>query len=290
MAVRSFACVASVAVLAAAAAPPTPPVPAAPADEVAALVKEFNLPPVNPVPVPPQPGASGGAKDLAATAPGPARLDRLSYTAAALRTYAADVSPADIVKPENRGTYPLRVAVLDAFRTIREVWGGADEHGLRTEFIGPNSDELKKQVFAEQMFPAEAIAKLEAVVLRLEQAADRREKETKRWQAHYDYALAQCHTRLVFLYEYNTALAHIRTESLPSLDAAKGENALRLVPTAKLLGKSDVKALAKRAAALYDRIAAAHPGTPWAAAAARDEALALGLRWVPFAAKVGKAD
>ena len=290
MAVRSFACVASVVVLAAAVATAAPPVPPAPADEVAALVEEFDLPPVNPVADPSRPGVGGGAGDLAAVVPKPPRLDRLRYAPPDLAPYAADVSPADIVKPENRETYPLRIAVLDAFRTIRETWGGAGARGLRTEFAGPNTDAVKRQILDEQEFPARATAELELALMGLEKAADRRAKETKRWRAHYDYALAQCHTRLVFLNEYNLALASLRTGNLPEPDARKGENALRLVPSAELRGRSDAKALAKRAAKLYEQILADHPGTPWAAAAARDQELVLGLRWVPFAAKVEKAD
>ena len=36
-----------------------------------------------------------------------------------------------------------------------------------------------------------AIARVEAAIFRLEQLAGLRDKEPKRWQAHYDYALAQ---------------------------------------------------------------------------------------------------
>src|SRR5207244_2449575 len=83
-----------------------------------------------------------------------------AFPAAALKGYEADVSFEEIRKPENAKNYPLRIAVLDAFGMIRDLWK-QDWLVLRTEFSGPTTFEVKKEIAEEQLVPARAIARLE---------------------------------------------------------------------------------------------------------------------------------
>lgn len=178
-----------------------PPALAPPAD-VTALARECALPPTRP-----------GEEVF--------RVDRLPFLAVALKPYAEDV-PLDAVRADPQ-RYKLRAAVLAAFDTTRQVWVSTPNLpvpkvkkpvvGKRktpdvflTRVAGPITAALKEDVRAYQVFPAIALVKLDAAVADLQAVAALRAKEPKRWQAHYDHAVAQCHARMVFLNEYDLAL------------------------------------------------------------------------------------
>lgn len=244
---------------------PLPPL--APKKDVTAIVREFAVPQLHSSKVEPTP------------------IEGMVYFAAALKQYEADASLDEIRKPANSEKYPLRLAVLDAIGTLRDLFG-KDWFVLRKEFSGPLSVEVKKQIAEEQLVPARVILKLEIVFDRLEAVEPQRANELRRWQAHYDLAVATCLARLAFLHEYNMMLGQIRLENLPDLNAAKGENAYRLVSANELKSTTSVKKLAERSSKLFDQIVEEHRGTPWAIAAAREKAAPLGLRWEGFVAKM----
>ena len=254
-----------------------PPALAPPAD-MTALARECALPPTRP-----------GDEVF--------RVDRVPFLAAALKPYAEDV-PVD-ADPRR---YPLRAKVLAAFDVTWQVWATTPDLPVPkirnlvvgkkkppdvflTRVAGPITAAFKEDVRAYQVFPAVALVKLEAAVVELEAVAALRAKEPKRWQAHYDYALAQCHARTVFLNEYDLALGYVLRDELPDLDAKKGQDGWRLVPAEKMLSKKDVKAMAEAARERFEKVAADHPGTPWAALAAREMAAPPGLKWEPTSSK-----
>jgi hypothetical protein len=81
------------------------------------------------------------------------------------------------------------------------------------------------------------------------------------------------------LSEYNRALAHVKTESLPDLPAdAIG---WRLVSSAKLAGKRDVQKLFADANEGFAQMALAYKGTPWEVLAKRSLATLPAARWEP---------
>lgn len=214
---------------------------------------------------------------------GESGIANFPFPAEALAPYKADVPVSEIMA--NKDKYPLRVAVLDAYATIRDVWaknGGK----LREQFGGKTTDEAKKEILAEQIFPAEAIPRLERAIVLLEAVEPMRTAEPKRWQAHYDYALAQCKARLAFMHEYNLALGNIRTEVLPPLDAKKGQNGYKLVATEKMKVKKEAK-YADEAKELFDKIVTGYKGSPWAILAKRERVLSLGLAWQPVNLSAG---
>jgi uncharacterized coiled-coil protein SlyX len=234
--------------------------------EVSAIVREIEVPPLFPTP------------------PLPTPLDRRAFPAAALAGYEADVSIDVIRKPENAEMYAIRLAALDAIGVVRDIWGKY-RLVIRTEFSGEPTDEVKKTIMEEQKEMSRAILKLEAAVNRLEKVREKREDETKRWQATFDYALALARSRLIFMQEYNLVLGQIRKENLPPLDPKKGRSVYRLTASDTIQSGGDTRRLADRTERLLDRIKKEHANTPWAAAAKLDRAIPPGLEWVAVKSK-----
>lgn len=234
--------------------------------QVAKVVAEFSLP---------------GIK----TDDDPGGVAGFPYPAEVLAPYAEDVPLAKIKDPANAEKYEFRVKVVEALEAIRSVWGKDGKPQLRDEFVGETNDAVKAEVTREQKaFPAEATPRIELAVRLLEGVEAGRAEQPKRWQAHFDYALAQGRARLAFLHEYNLALGNIKTDVLPARDPKLGHDGYKLVAAATLKAK-DAKKLAEEANEVFDRLVAEHPGTPWAVQAKRDRALNLGLAWQPFNSK-----
>ena len=237
------------------------------AKEVAKIAKEVDLPPI----VPPT-GKS--------TIP----LDQRPFPAAALKGYEEEVPLETIQKPGNAEKYRFQLAVLDAVSTTRQLWKD-DRLLVRKELVGEPTAAVKKTVSDEQVPVARAIAKLEAILEKLESVQPKRDEQANRWQANFDYALAGVLARLVYLQEYNLLLGQVRSENLPDLNPKKDQDGYRLTPAAKLQSGASIRRMGDRAQRLLDRVTKDHPFTPWAAAAKRDRAVPLGLEWVPVRLK-----
>jgi hypothetical protein len=237
---------------------PTPP-PGLPPTEVAKLTAAIALPPIRERP-------TAGDDDMTL----PFAVDRMAaYTPAAADT-------------------PARTTAVAALDEIRKLWvltTGEDERGgLRTEFAGDTDDALKAAVARDQETPARLILALEDRDRMLTALTDSAaEDKSPYWRATFDFARAQVKARLAFMHEYNLLLGNIRTDSLPARDPKKGETGLQLVSVAKLKSKKDVQDIADAARELFAVVAKEHAGTPWAVAARRASAEALGLEWRPFA-------
>lgn len=273
----------TLALLAPAAAVAFPPSLAPPAD-VLALARECALPPTRP------------GEDVF-------RVDQMPFLASALKDYATDV-PLDAVAA-NPDRYKLRATVLGSFKSVREVWATTPElpvpkikklpllgkkakatpNVFLTRVTGPITAAFKDEVKAYQVFPATGILKLETALAALQTAAPLRDKEPKRWRAHFDYAVAQCTARVAFLNEYDLALGYVLREELPDLDAKKGQDGWRMVPAETMKSKRDVKAMAEAARGAFEKLTADHKGTPWAALAARELTAPPGLKWEAVSSK-----
>ncbi len=201
---------------------------------------------------------------------------RLPFTEEALKGYATDVSPDEILK--NMEKYPLRVATLRTLQAVRDVWPSALKDGKGAMLLSaPVTERLKKTISDAQQPLALALVKLEIELEALSAVVDQRARETKRWQAHYDYAVAEVRLRLVVLNEYNLLLARVRTETLPELPA--DATGWRLIPAAGLQSRRDVKEVLAAAQEGFAKVAADHKGTPWEVLAKRSQAFVPGLRW-----------
>jgi hypothetical protein len=242
---------------------PTPPKGTS-AAEIKGIEREFFVPPIR--------------SDLTDTG-----LSDLPYLDSVMKDYRADVSLDAIVK--EREKYPLRAATLAAFDAVREVWTGKPG----TEGIGnlkaipaPVTETLKKQILRDLEAYAVGIAKLELVDDELQKVAEHRAAESKRWQAHYDYARAMVKARLAYLNEYNKLMGDVRTETLPALDKSIGQDSYKLASSEKMKSKKEIQKFAEEAQEIFAKIIAEHPGTPWALQSKRERVFSLGLVWQPF--------
>jgi hypothetical protein len=146
---------------------------------------------------------------------------------------------------------------------------------------GPLSAVAKAGFLKSQQDPALKILELQQALEKLKNAAELRNKETKRWQAHYDFTVARMQARLVHIFEYNYLLGTIRLDSLPDLEQGF-HNGWRLASCEKpqvLAKEARVKDLSRQMNRAWKKVLDEHPSTPWAVFALRDQMSALGLEW-----------
>ncbi len=106
-----------------------------------------------------------------------------------------------------------------------------------------------------------------------------RDRETsRRWQAHYDLIRGRLMAMKIRCMEYNLACARMKKD--PPKFTKPGSNAWRLVPDAEIHLPGKAAEAAEEARALLQKVAADHPGTPWAVLAQRELKDPLGLKWV----------
>ncbi|MBY0514712.1 MAG: caspase family protein, partial [Gemmataceae bacterium] len=253
------------------------------ASEVAEIFDELQLPQIDA-----EGGKDGARDDVRADALIPFRADQLA-------DFKDDVPRAEVTKPENREKYLFRVTVIEAFAMINDLWGGGNGGPRIEREFKPAAgstmatEAVKKEIEKYQDFPATAGTKLESMLTRLEAVEGMRAAQPKRWQAHYDYAVAQVKARLAFLDEYNARLGNVRTDVLPELDPKKGQDGYRLVSSETIKSKK-AKEYADDAKERFDKIIADYKGTPWAIQARRDKTFAMGLVWQPFSSGAGMPD
>jgi hypothetical protein len=177
--------------------------------------------------------------------------------------------------------------VLDVMALLRDKWSaGAGATRIRDTVAGPINDALKNEVKKEQEFWAVSIAELELALERLKGLEPvRAEEPSKRWQAHYDFALAALKARLAYMNEYNKLLGNLVTESLPELKKDLGQDGYTLVASDTLKSGKEVKKMAEEAQTLFGEIATKYKGSPWAIQAKQERSVAIGLNWKPASLK-----
>jgi len=214
-------------------------------------------------------------------------LASFPFPADKLDPFKTTVTLEQILKDKEK--YNFEATVAEAFDKIRLVWdgkaaGGEAKAEIRRVFEGETSDAAKKTIKEDQIYPALAILELEEVISSLTKLASERETAPKRWQANYDYALAQAKARLAFMNEYNLLLGQIFTpEILPALDREKaGHTGWALATKEKMKSKKDMQTLRDESRELYAQIIEQYKGTPWEIQAKREKGIALGLEWQPY--------
>ncbi len=205
-----------------------------------------------------------------------------AFSAKALAEYKADYKTMKelAAMAKDKEKYPLRAAVLEISKALQETKRISMKESL-TNPGGAITPQIKAQFLKEQQTPGLMIFELEKLKAEIDMVADKRDVETsKRWQAHFDYAVARLQSRLVFLYEYNNILAQVRSDSLPALEPI--HNGWRVGSQKKVqINEPKVKDMVKSIGKTWKRIAEENPGTPWAILAQRESMTALGLVWRP---------
>jgi hypothetical protein len=235
--------------------------------EIGSIETEYNVPPFKP--------------DLEA-----ASLAMYPFTEEAIKDFKATEPLDDLLKDKEKNKFVAKT--YEAFQTIRDVWStGVDGSKLRNTIEmtdGKVTEATKKIIKDEQVVPATAILKLETAMVELETVAAMKAEQPKRWQAHYDYAMALLKARQAYMHEYDLLMGNVHTDTLPATDPKQGHVGLKLLTTDKMKSKKDVKDLAAAAVTLYEQMIKDYPGTPWAMAAKREKGVPLGLQWQPYSA------
>lgn len=182
-------------------------------------------------------------------------------------------------RPED---YKFQKAVVDAVKEIRKIFN--DTERLRVDFNGDTSDRAIEVIKSQQRYPAEIEAILREQLAELEKLAGEKQKQKKRWQANYDYVVAQLKMRIVYIYMYNQALANVVKKDLPESEEGGGGKAIvryQLAAVQKLPAgtPAEIRSLASEGKEAMIAIAENYPNTPWALLAKRDKGVALGLTW-----------
>ncbi|GIW78824.1 MAG: hypothetical protein KatS3mg105_0631 [Gemmatales bacterium] len=175
---------------------------------------------------------------------------------------------------------PLREAVILGTKALQE-----NSRTLQEVFIG-DMNALKQRVQQLQPDLARVRLLLTEALEKMRAAEKDLEKETsKRWKAHFQYVLARLLEREAYIYEYQSAIAQIRTDDLPPLNEKLGHKGWRLAAQERMKAKGaegrDAKKNAKEAKEILLKIAEEHKGTPWEIFARRDAQNYLGLVWQP---------
>lgn len=220
-------------------------------------------------------------------------LGAFPFGADKLEPFKSGVTIAQI--EADKENHKFEATVWESFNKIRNVWDGKaagieTKSEIRRVFEGETSDAAKKTIKEDQIYPALAILELEEVIAALMKLEPEREKASKRWQANYDYCMAQAKARLAFMNEYNLLLGQIFTpEVLPELKEGV-HTGWSLSSKEKMKSKKDIQTLRDESRELYTQIIEQYKGTPWEIQAKREKGIALGLEWQPYSPGGGMMD
>jgi hypothetical protein len=212
------------------------------------------------------------------------RLEMPVFSAKVLAEYRTDYPSWEALQAfiaAEPKKFALRKAVLEAMAALNQ----SHELKLLERIPSPKGtlpDAKAKVGFMR--FQNEAglkILDLQLALDKLKMAGELRVDECKRWQAHYDFAVARLLARTLFLFEYNFAVGSLRLDGLPDLEIGVHKG-WRLVSRKEPLVVSKefkVKDLAKQVKRSWKRIADDYPETPWAVNALHEQVSDLGLQW-----------
>jgi hypothetical protein len=180
-------------------------------------------------------------------------------------------TPAD--KDPDPEKHPLRLAALDTVKKMQDIDKRFNaEKGIKSE---PNDAQFKKTIEQKQQMPARLNQELEDVMAAMEKAELNRDKETKRWQAQFDYVFTQLLARRIAIMEYNFVLGNKLRKDSPVVKNPQN-NGWLIVPYEKLQ-QTDTRNWEKKRQEILDRLIKEHAGTPWEILARRDKTTYLGL-------------
>ncbi|MCS6977550.1 MAG: caspase family protein [Gemmatales bacterium] len=169
--------------------------------------------------------------------------------------------------------HPLRQVTLDTINKLLDIDKRFNaEKSIKAE---ANDAQFKASIERKQQQPARLNQELEEIMEAMEKAAADRDKDTKRWQAHFDYVFSQMLARRIAIMEYNFVLGNKLRKDSPIIMNPQN-NGWLIVPTERLQQK-DTRTWEKQRQEILDRIIKEHPGTPWEVLARRDKSTYLGL-------------
>jgi serine protease Do len=175
----------------------------------------------------------------------------------------------------NDAKVPLRETVRKAAQLLRQ-----HAKSFPQEVWAEDTPELMQEKVIEQQKNVATIqAAFTDMLEELTKVAKDRDKESKLWQAHYDYNRARLASFLAYIHEYNFQLAQLRKEAPPR--DPKTHRGWRMVPQEKLQSGAETRKLAQEADKIWEKMLTDYKDTRWQELARRDRALHLGLQWKP---------
>jgi hypothetical protein len=226
-------------------------------------------------------GSNGRVSDEE-TAPMASRL-RMFFDPDVMRGYRPDYGSPERLEREIKSNQAKKALVIAASET-------AATPIQSPKLVFPKKDE---GTFVEILSEAQkASAKVQPMIdkasgILLAGLPDRDKIEEKRWRAGYDLSLGRLLAAKVRADAYNLMLAKAKS-GLKFED--KNSDTWELVPSNELSVGSQTEKIAKQAKALLEKVAAEHPGTPWAYYASEDLKIPLGYEWVERHTGVNKKD
>jgi hypothetical protein len=151
--------------------------------------------------------------------------------------------------------------------------------GYRAPAGGNAETRFKDMVLEDEKKVARILFSLTEALDELKGVEEDRDKESRRWQANYDFILARLQAQIAYLYEYQSMLGQMRKE-FPRRDPNL-HGGWKLAAQTTLNGDATGKKLAKSSLKILDKLAQDHVGTPWEVLAKREKLTALGLEWQP---------
>jgi hypothetical protein len=204
-----------------------------------------------------------------------------------LKEYAAGGADSDLRKAVRKGRAAIWAVATEAgggpADSLVEVQQLRQAAGLGLSILKDgvrapaNENQFKAMLEMRQRDVARAMSVLTEVHEELQEAGAKRRRESKRWQANYDFVKARLEMQIALLYEYQSALGQMRKE-LPPRDAAT-EGGWILQSREALTGDTTGKKLNKSAQQTLDYIIKEHAGTPWEVLARREKERLIGLEW-----------
>jgi S1-C subfamily serine protease len=187
----------------------------------------------------------------------------------------AESLPALPAMDPNDSKNPLREAVRKVAEMLRQ-----HAKSFPQEVWAEDTPELMKDKIIEQQKNVATIqAAFGDMLEELTKLAKDRDKESKLWQANYDYYRARLTSFLAYIHEYNFVLAQLRKEAPPR--DPKLHRGWRLLPIEKLQSGPEARKLAQEADKIWEKMLADYKGTSWQDLARRDRGVLLGLQWSP---------
>jgi S1-C subfamily serine protease len=211
---------------------------------------------------------------------------------ASIREEQEDLGPNGKPLP-GVNTYHLKVESLpplpdadakdsqSAYRqAVRKADGLLRQHAksFPQEVWAEDSDSLlKEHVLEIQKNVATILSSLMEADEELLKAGKEDSKESKLWQANYDYTLARLSGFIAYVHEYNALLGQLRREPPPR--DPKLHRGWRMMPQEKPQSGAEAKKFAQDAQQIFDKMIKAYKDTRYAELARRDRDIPLGLKW-----------
>jgi S1-C subfamily serine protease len=211
---------------------------------------------------------------------------------AMIREELEDLGPNGKPLP-SAATYHLKVETLPALpeadskdsqspyrQAVRKAAGLLRQHvkSFPQEVWAEEPDALLKEGMLEnQKNVATILANLMDAHEELLKVGKEDSKESKLWQANYDYTLARLSAFIAYVHEYNSMLGQLRREPPPR--DPKLHRGWRMVPQEKPQSGAEARKFAQEALQIFDKMIKAYKDTKYADLAKRDRDIPLGLKW-----------